>query len=183
MKTKIQITASDYRALSDEELLRRCNELNEHVAVNYLFERYGHIVFGICLKYAENPASARKIMENIFIKMVTDFRPSATAFKPWLHKYVHDHCLKSAYAATGKNTVSYKAEHDKELTNEQMKIEDIESAIGTLTADERQCIELFYLKNKNYAEVSIATGFPVPQVKELLYAGKYNIEHNIGRAN
>ena len=53
MKTRYQGSAADYKKLSDEELVHRYVHRHEQVAMNFLFDRYGHLVLGVCLKYLE----------------------------------------------------------------------------------------------------------------------------------
>jgi hypothetical protein len=89
MKAKFQIPSSEYRRLSDEELLRRFRDLHERAAVSYLFERYGHIILGICLKKENSISGAQRLTEEIFTKILDAERQKHIRdFQPWLLKFV-----------------------------------------------------------------------------------------------
>jgi RNA polymerase sigma-70 factor (ECF subfamily) len=49
-------------------------------------------------------------------------------------------------------------------------------AINTLKKEQKTCIELFYMHNKSYQEISNETGFSVKNVKSYIQNGKRNIK-------
>jgi len=56
---------------SDEELLARYREEGDIGMLGQLYERYMHLVFGVCLKYLEEREWAKDEVMNIFEKLVT----------------------------------------------------------------------------------------------------------------
>lgn len=59
----------------------------------------------------------------------------------------------------------------------EFRLEQLEKAINTLDNEQKQCVDLFYLKEKSYKEVSDITGFTLSQVKSYLQNGKRNLKH------
>jgi len=51
----------------------------------------------------------------------------------------------------------------------------LEEAIKTLNEEQRICIELFFLKEKCYNEITDLTGFDFKQVKSFIQNGKRNL--------
>ena len=49
-------------------------------------------------------------------------------------------------------------------------------AIDQLKAEQKTCIELMYLKQKSYREVSEITGYDMKQVKSYIQNGKRNLK-------
>ena len=56
------------------------------------------------------------------------------------------------------------------------RIRYLETAINGLSADQKQCIELFYLSQKSYNEVEQITGYTFNEVKSHLQNGKRNLK-------
>jgi len=66
-----------------------------------------------------------------------------------------------------------------DINTEKMSL-IFENAIKELNKDERICIELFYLKNMNYAQIATETGYMPSQVKHILQSGAYNLKTKFG---
>jgi RNA polymerase sigma-70 factor (ECF subfamily) len=171
MKPKFQIPPSEYRRLSDEELLRRYRDLREQAAASYLFERYGHIILGICLKKGNSAAAAKSLTEEIFTHILDSERQRHIQdFKSWLLTYVNNYNSKDPGKAIGNHK-----EQETQNTLYIMSNGSLEKALDHLTADEKRCLQLFYMEHKNYAEVATETGYPLAQIKNLIHAGMQHI--------
>lgn len=48
------IRSKDKNALSDEELVLQYRQQGDKQAVGVLFNRYSHLVFGVCMKYLKD---------------------------------------------------------------------------------------------------------------------------------
>ncbi len=59
-----------------------------------LFERYTHLVFGVCMKYLKNTYDAEDAVMGIFEKLMTDLKNHEVRdFKNWLYRVSKNHCL------------------------------------------------------------------------------------------
>lgn len=153
--------------MSDEELIRRFNELRETAPAYHLFERYGHLILGVCLKYADNVNSAKMLTEDVYIKMLgnsEDFR-AREHFKSWLFHYLESYGLADAQAKL-EIPADFAAAHEKKL---------LEDALAQLPAEQKMVVEL-YEKDKSYDTVAKATGFPIQRIKNLLNIGWQRIK-------
>jgi len=188
VKTGQQIPSSDYRKLSDEELIYRYAHRNENIAVNYLFDRYGHLVFGICMKYLNEPLAAKRTTEEIFIKLLDDLKHFyIDQFKPWLFKMVNSYCqmesqnevtvINNTIASTNIN-IENEIEKDREYTPELLN-----TAIKQLDVSQRNCIELFYVEKMNYTAISQKTTYTPQQIKTLIQKGKQNLKLKLDSFN
>lgn len=179
MKTKFQIPAADYKKLTDEELVHRFVQRKENIALNYLFERYGHIVFGICLKYMDDGLAAKNAVEDIFIKLTSDLkRYTIEDVKSWLFKYVLSYNLMKTSNGAQVNAAEIAYDNDN-IEVETDMLAALESSIELLGLQERLCIEFFYLHNKNYTQVAMETGYPIAEVKRYLHTGKHELRLRI----
>ena len=64
-------------------------------------------------------------------------------------------------------------EHLKEKENQ---ITLMEKAMDSLQENQKTCIDLFYLKNKSYQEITQLTGFSNNDVKSYIQNGKRNLK-------
>ena len=78
----------------DEELLKRFREAGDIEILGRLYERYMHLVYGVCLKYLEEREAAKDEVMNIFEKLVTGVpEQEINNFKSWLYVVTKNHCL------------------------------------------------------------------------------------------
>ena len=76
--------AENYSILTDEELVERYRNSHETVYIGELYQRYTHLVFGVCMKYFKDEATAEDASMQIFEKLITELKKHhITAFKPW----------------------------------------------------------------------------------------------------
>ena len=157
-----------------------------------LYERYSHLVFGVCLKYLRNRDESRDAVINIFEKLLLDLKNHRIDnFKSWIHSVARNHCLmilrKSDRPGTEKNIDDFQQETDSNLTQEvQLKeeqLQQLENAISFLNQEQKTCIELFYLQEKCYREVAEETGFTLNQVKRFIQNGKRNLKILLSKQN
>lgn len=174
----------DYKKLSDEELVFRYVHRNEQLAFAGLFDRYGHLVYGICLKYLKDAEAAKDAMQQIFIKLLDDLkRFQIEKFKPWLYQVAKNYCFmqlrKTVHVTDNKTELveSMEFEEDWHHKLEQEELLDkLEEVITELNEEQRTCINLFYLQQKTYTEIAIQTGYTMMQVKSAIQNGKRNLK-------
>lgn len=158
-----------------------------------LFERYTHLVFGVCMKYLKNEDDAQDAVMSIFEKLMTDVKTQEIRdFKNWLYRVAKNHCLM----ALRKKGVKYRAENEiirdkqqefMEILNEGHHLyeEDEEAgilislhhAMGALKEEQRKCLELMYIEKKSYDEIASLTTYSLKQVKSYIQNGKRNLKN------
>lgn len=79
---------------SDTELVKKFQETRDNAIVGELFQRYTHLVFGVCMKYLKDEDEAKDGVMQIFEKLITDLhRHNIDNFKGWLYMVAKNHCL------------------------------------------------------------------------------------------
>ncbi len=178
--------SGDYRKLADEELIHRYVHREEDIAVNILFERYGHLVFGVCLKYLKEKEAAKDAMQQIFIKLLDDLkRFDIQQFKPWLYQVSKNYCymqlrrtvpvVNNEFVTNAYADMEFEDGWHHKIELEQL-LDKLEAAIDQLNGEQKKCIELFYLGKLTYAEIAAKTGYTVMQVKSAIQNGKRNLK-------
>jgi len=181
----------EIQAFSDEELIEKYRKEKNNIFLGELFERYIRFVFLISMKYLKDQELSKDMSMMVFEKLSDDLlRFEIINFKSWLHIVVRNSCFMHLrkerhiiiHSLDGKNDPKNYMEtghelHPMESENMEIRIEQLEKAINTLDAAQKICIELFYLKEKSYKEVTEITGYSMNQVKSHIQNGKRNLKN------
>jgi len=189
-----KVLKPDYHGLGDKELLDLYNKSSDKEIIGVLYKRYSHLVFGVCLKYLKEKDSSKDAVIDIFEKLLNDLsNHNIDNFKAWLYMVARNHCLMILRKIKHEYTVDepsllIKTNNDMEIDDEQhhLDIYDnnmLKNAIDELKDEQKVCIELFYLNNKSYQEITEITGFDNSKVKSYIQNGKRNLKILLTRNN
>lgn len=175
----------------DEELIKAYKESGDNQYVGILFERYAHLVFGVCMKYLKDEESSKDALMQIFEELhgkLLEFE--ITKFKSWLHSVSKNHCLmalrkekserrqlKNLFVISrDENVESEELFHLLDGDPDHIKTIQLGKAIEQLREEQKTCIELMYLHRKSYREVAEITGYDMKKVKSHIQNGKRNLK-------
>lgn len=185
MKPKPPLPLSEYRKLSDEDVIHRYVHRHEAQAMNCLYERYAHLVLGVCFKYLKDAEAAKDATQQIFIKLLEDLkRFEISHFKAWLMQVTRNFCLMQLRQSVpiAKNTIALPEnmefedqEHQGPEEREQA-LNDLEAAVEDLNEAQKRCVTLFYLHKLTYAAISAQTGYSLMEVKSHIQNGRRNLK-------
>ena len=178
------------RDLDDLELIRRYKQTGEESYVGILFERYTHLVFGVCMKMLKNEEESKDQTMSVFEDLLEKLKVhDITNFPAWLHQVSRNSCLmylrKQKSIAGKHDNVAFLYQNDVENdfyehhsngVEKELSLQQLEEAIKKLNQEQRECIELFYLQEKSYKEVAEKTGYDLNQVKSFIQNGKRNLK-------
>ncbi len=177
--------------LTDEELITRYRNTGESAYVGELFERYAHLIYGVCKRYLKDEEESRDASMEVFEYLLKELlKYEVRSFKSWLARSTSNFCLmrirkrksqetkEDEFKKTSKEDVE--TESFPHLSNEaedkELELQRLESAIGELKDEQKTCVELFFLQGKSYDEVSALTGYSYKQVKSHIQNGKRNLK-------
>ncbi len=176
---------------TDMELVEKFKNSHDSRYLGELYQRYLHLVYGICLKYLKNSDDSKDAVMEVFEKLLVELkRHEITYFKGWLHELVRNHCLVRLRKNVVQNKHEAKFLHESFMENDDnehldveiqqaMKMNSLQDALKTLGVEQRSCIELFYYQNKSYQEIAEQTGFSLAQVKSYIQNGRRNLKNHI----
>lgn len=184
-----------YNHYSDNELITEYKSTKDNVFVGILYKRYAHLVLGLSLKYLKDEDEAKDAVMQIFEKLLSDLlKHNVEYFKSWLYTFSKNHCLMVIRTKQSllKKEIELELHADSFMeTNNQLHLNSnndkekqyqaLEKAITELNTEQKQCIELFYLQNKSYQEISDITGFSLNEVKSFIQNGKRNLKLKLER--
>lgn len=184
-------TDQRHTLLTDAELLLLYKRSEDLSVLGELFNRYMSLVYGVCLKYLKDREESRDAVMQVFEKLVTSLREHEVEhFKSWLYVTARNHCLMQLRARKGKKFEEispYLMENDRAVHLEdepelEANLSKLEKCIETLASEQKRCVQLFYLEQKCYRDISQLTGYDDNKVKSYIQNGKRNLkicmEHN-----
>jgi len=172
--------------LSDIGVVSLYKESGDQALVGELFQRYTHLVFGVCRKYLRQEEDARDATVEVFEQLLTKLKEHEISnFKSWLYSVAKNHCLMKLRGKKnhvewqenmGENVESGDELHLEEALGKDAQLNYLEEAIQHLSDAQRTCIDLFYLKELSYQEIIKQTGFTFKEVKSFIQNGKRNLK-------
>jgi len=177
---------------SDLELIGIYKQTNDLKILGQLYNRYTHLVFGVCLKYLKNTEDSKDAVMQIFEKLIDSLlKHDVQNFKSWLHVTSRNHCLMELRKRKSSKTTSNSDfsmvesmesslsvhHNDEDLLNEDLLL--MKRCMEKLSEEQKNCIKLFYLEERSYNEVSLESGYELKKVKSLIQNGKRNIKNCI----
>ncbi len=181
----------DLKTQTDENLVINYQNTKNSLVVGELFKRHSLMCYAVCMKYLKNEDAAHDATMNIFEKLFTDLQKhQINNFKSWLHTVCKNHCLillrkpnvlVSIDESEEENShlfmqLTNVLNHDDNKHEKEEKLQVLEQSIVELKDKQRECIELFFLKQKSYQEISIQTGYTENEVKSYIQNGKRNLK-------
>ncbi len=178
---------SKYKNYTDTEVINNYLQSNDSQCIGELYNRYSHLVLGLCIKYLKNKDDASDMVITIFTGLMSDLKKHKISyFKSWLYVYSKNSCLM----ALRKRQSELKKELDlkenftlimdfsnpEHLIEKETQINHLENAIFQLNKEQKICIELFYLQSKSYQEIEKLTGYTNNEVKSHIQNGKRNLK-------
>lgn len=172
-----------YQQLSDRELIDlyitdRCS-----YTLPILYERYGHLVMGSCMKYLRQQENAEDITMRIFGELGAKLlKHEIQYFKSWLYQVTRNECLqflrkhKPGEFSTITELSTPVSETEDEHGDLESRLQLLEKGVEQLKDEQRTCVELFYLQQQSYQQISDRLSLPLNTVKSAIQNGKRNLK-------
>ena len=169
----------------DASLISRYKASGSLEVLGTLYNRYMHLVFGVCLNYLKDEELSKDAVMNIFEELVVKLKiHEVQNFKSWLHVLARNHCLMALRKNSRNETVSLQDTFVENTEFVHLDVDDtkenkltvMEKCMETLPEEQRISVDLFYLQEKCYKEVAEITGFDMLKVKSYIQNGKRNLK-------
>jgi len=174
-----------FKTLSDTELLARYKHSGELPVLGELYSRYMSLVYGVCMKYLKDRDESKDAVMQVFEKLITTLKTHEVEhFKSWLYVTARNHCLMALRSRKGKNFEEISPQlmesdgllHQEDEPEMEANLSKLEKCMEGLAAEQKQCVQLFYLQQKCYKEIVQATGYDDNKVKSYIQNGKRNLK-------
>lgn len=181
--------------LPDNELIDRFRYSHDNQYVGELYNRYAHLVLGLCIKYFKDVEVAKDATMSIFELLLHELkRHHIDYFKSWLFTVSKNYCLqelrknKTIHKKEDlfKNFLEETMENELELhpkDDKERLLSKMEELIPTLKNNQRICLKMFYLEGKTYADIATELNFSLKEVKSHIQNGKRNLKIKLEQDN
>ena len=180
---KLRFARRSYKEFGDEELVLAYKRTEDKGIIGEIYSRYAHLILGCCLKYLkqfENAEdTAMKIFEELEQKLI---KHEVQHFKSWLYQVTKNECLQQLRKKK-LNTSEFGLENAPEeetdteyLELTESRINNLQEALQSLKGTQKECVELFYISQKSYVEISSELDIPLNTVKSAIQNGKRNLK-------
>jgi RNA polymerase sigma factor (sigma-70 family) len=181
--------------VSDELLILEYSKSLDLRLIGTLYERYTHLIYGLCFNYFKNSPEAEDAVMGIFELLIEKLKNAEVRnFKAWIYTVSKNYCLmqlrKEKFKEVNLDSIEKKSEPESMESDEDLHLyeEELEQdrmlvlqALGSLNDEQKRCIELKYIEYKSYEEVAVLTGFNLNQVKSFIQNGKRNMLNIVKR--
>jgi RNA polymerase sigma factor (sigma-70 family) len=187
---------------SETDLLREYRQTGDLAILGKLYEPHMEMVFAIAMKYFKDEEEAKDTVMALFEELIPKLRQhEVDNFKAWLGMVTRNYCLMELRKSSPEASVALAPrggiqhdndQEDENISNNFMEISTsehhtdsldleqnltkLEDCLKTLNLEQKQSVELFFMQEKTYQEVSQLTGFEVNKVKSYLQNGKRNLK-------
>ncbi|MES2517233.1 MAG: sigma-70 family RNA polymerase sigma factor [Bacteroidota bacterium] len=189
-----------HKPQTETDLLRAYRQTGDLSILGKLYEPQMEMVFVIAMKYFKDEDDAKDTVMQIFEELIPKLRQHEVEnFKAWLGMVTRNFCLmalrkKNLIVVDGEifadddSSESYFMEFSTiEHLNDEFDVEQnltkLEDCLKTLNSEQKQSVELFFMQEKTYQEVSQLTGFEMNKVKSYLQNGKRNLKNCMEKNN
>lgn len=181
--------SNNRQKLSDSDLIDRYRFSHDNAYIGELFQRYSHMLFGVCIKYMKDEEKAKDVVMDVFEKVLLDLkRHPVENFRTWVYTVTKNQCLmdlrkekrvdarKEEFAHLSKETVEFDIPMHLNGDSDAEKDRKLDEAIDELKDGQRECIRMYYFEKQSYEEIEAKTGYTYKQVKSFLQNGKRNLK-------
>ena len=168
---------------TDELQLRFYRNTGNQEVLGEIFNKYMHLVYGLCLKYLKNRDDAQDAVMSIYEQISGKLLSTEVQhFKSWLYMVSKNHCLMELRKKNPEihTEVFMESGEEMHLNDEKVVLEKdleaLEACIEELKAEQQRCVKLFFLEKKSYQQVNEETGLNLKKVKSHIQNGKRNLK-------
>lgn len=171
------------KELDDGELLRRFSQKDDAECLGILYDRYLHLVYGLCLKYLKSREASQDAVMDIYEILADKLKKQeVTYFKSWLYMVSKNHCLMKL--RNPRLQASFDSEimesdyimHPNDEDSLENDLTSLENCIEQLKDDQKHCVRMFYLDRKSYEEIADQGDLELKKVKSYIQNGKRNLK-------
>lgn len=166
-----RVTGPDDRML---ELLSR----GEPEGVEMLYDRYGRLAYTLAFRVLSDSGAAEDVVQDAFLSIwrrASTYRSDRGSLRTWVCSIVHHRALDRLRGRAGRARQDVALEHAPveassisdtwERVAEELERDQIRTALGELSVEQRETIELAYYGGYSQTEISELMKVPLGTVK------------------
>lgn len=173
------------RSATDQELVALYKQSNDLEVLAELYQRYMDVLYAVCLKYLKETEPSKDAVIAVFEELALKLnKHDVENFKGWIYTLTKNYCLMQLRSSKLLKTKELDLNrmqltedvHLNGVFEKEAQLNGLAKCMETLAKDQRTVVELFYLQDKCYKEISEATGTDWNKVRSLIQNGKRNLK-------
>jgi len=180
--------------LADAALVRRIRA-GDRGAVDDLYERFRRPAFALARRILADDVLAEDVLQDVFLGVWRDpaaYDRSRGSFASWLLAVVHHKAVDAVRREESQRRRQTRAEEALELDApiaardvedeawSRVVAEQVRTALGELSAPQREALTLAYYGGYTQREVAALTGAPLGTVKTRMLSGMRRLREQLG---
>jgi RNA polymerase sigma-70 factor (ECF subfamily) len=159
----------------------------DRTALAALYERHSGVLLGLALRIVRERREAEDLLHDVLLeawRAAKDFDPNRGRVRTWLAIRMRSRALdlqKSARVSRNAGDAGLEAIVD-EREGKSPDLARVRTALGQLTDDQRNVVELAYFEGLTCSEIAARIAIPVGTVKSRLAAGLRQLRDTMGAA-
>lgn len=173
---------------SDELLLSQYHESKDLGLLGDVYQRHTEMIYYVCFRYFKDSERSKDAVMQIFEELIRKVdRQEIKNFQKWIYVVAKNHCLmalradKSQKVDFSESFVEFSvAPHPEEdYATKEDRLQAMERCIEKLPEKQKIAIQLFFLQEKCYKDITTLTGYSMDGVKSYIQNGKRNLKQCI----
>ena len=166
---------------SDEELVRKILETNEHHLFGILYDRYNTKVYHKCLSFAKNSDDAQDMIHDIFLKTFTNLSRFSgnSSFSTWLYSITYNFCVDYSRK---KNKTRTKNLDDMAEVSERDDEQNEKELLSFRAEQLVQVLDAIGPKEKAILLMKFQDGATIQEIAEMLDLSESAVKMRVKRA-
>lgn len=177
---------------ADLAALLKLSARGDETAFAQLYDATAARAFGLAVRVVRDPAQAEEVAQEAFLEIwrtASRFDAAKGSAVSWILTLVHRKAVdrvRSAEASTRRDTSYHQnnqgVEHDStaEAAHASMEARRVRQAMETLTAAQREALELAYFKGYTHTEVATMLDLPLGTAKTRIRDGLIRLRDTMG---
>lgn len=176
----------------DVELFNRVQAHDEH-ALELLYDRYEKLLFSFSFRMTKNKFLAEEIVQDVFTKIWSkqrNFDESKGKFSSWLLTVTRNATIdmlrkkkETSYELDERDALHDSSPSTEEQVEWKERREQVRAAVGQLTNEQKEIIELFYFKGMSQSKIAETRDIPLGTVKGRVRLALKHLRGKLSDAN
>jgi RNA polymerase sigma factor (sigma-70 family) len=171
--------ARDLAHLSDEALVALVARADDS-ALAELYDRFGHVAYGLALRVVRDPALAEDAVQEAFLavwRSAARFVPERAKARTWILTLVHRRAVDVVRREEPRRTEPLEAapQPSANLTEDEawlrLQRTRVQEALRMLPDQQREALELAYFGGFTQSELADRLGEPLGTIKSRMFTG------------
>ena len=172
-------------ATDDAVLIERFKSTGDMNLLAELYQRYMDLAYAVAIKYLKDSEASKDAVMEVFEELIDKLKKhDVTNFRSWLYTLVKNHCLMKLRSGSRNKSVILDENgmqlredlHQEDADEKEWQLQQMSDCMGRFASEQKMTIELFYLQQKCYKEITEITGLDWNRVRSLIQNGRRNLK-------